>query len=252
MTSAFSGKNNFSTKSIVRRNMSKSAQQNKQQRKEIREQFLKELYNKEESEHGISIFDEKVYKPKRFRTEIKVPMERIRPTQVSAAKVQVKAVKPRKPKTLKSSVNITLRRPTQPKPAPMERKAEVPLGPRPPPEHWNKATPKPRPTVQKQRPVPLPRTKKPIEKPVPPPRIRKPVKQPKEKELQPPVITPEEHEVDPFGTDLQKPLYRKVETAVDGAAVTYMISPTYLDPQNQLTASRQVVREILEKEEWEE
>jgi hypothetical protein len=140
MTSAFSGKNNFSTKSIVRRNMSKSAQQNKQQRKEIREQFLKELYNKEESEHGISIFDEKVYKPKRFRTEIKVPMERIRPTQVSAAKVQVKAVKPRKPKIFKSSVNITLRRPTQPKPAPMERKAEVPLGPRPPSEHWNKPT----------------------------------------------------------------------------------------------------------------
>jgi hypothetical protein len=66
------------------------------------------------------------------------------------------------------------------------------------------------------------------------------------------VITPEEHEVDTFGTDLQKPLYRKVEIAIDGAAATYMISPTYLDPQNQLTASRQVVREILEKEEWEE
>jgi hypothetical protein len=74
------------------------------------------------------------------------------------------------------------------------------------------------------------------------------VKQPREEKLQPPVITPEEHEIDPFGTDLQKPTYRKVETAVDGAAVTYMISPTYLDPQNQLTASRQVVRKILEKE----
>ena len=108
--------------------------------------------------------------------------------------------------------------------------------------------PKPRTVLSRERPVPKPRTKKPTEKPISPPRIRKPVKQLREVKLQPPVITPEEYEIDPFGTDLQKPTYRKVETAVDGAAVTYMISPTYLDPQNQLTASRQVVRIILEKE----
>jgi hypothetical protein len=108
--------------------------------------------------------------------------------------------------------------------------------------------PKPRTVLSRERPVPKPRTKKPTEKPISPPRIRKPVKQLREVKLQPPVITPEEYEIDPFGTDLQKPTYRKVETAVDGAAVTSMISPTYLDPQNQLTASRQVVRIILEKE----
>ena len=112
----------------------------------------------------------------------------------------------------------------------------------------NRPVPKPRTVLPRERPVPKPRTKKPTEKPISPPRIRKPVKQPREEKLQPPVITPEEHEMYPFGTDLQKPTYRKVETAVDGAAVTYMISPTYLDPQNQLTASRQVVRKILEKE----
>ena len=143
--------------------------------------------------------------------------------KVSTAKVEVKAAKPGKPKTFKSSVNINLRKPQKPISAPPS-------------------------LTTTGKPIPLPRTKKPRAKPIPTPRTRKPLKQPKEKELQPSVITPEEHEIDPFGTDLQKPFYRKIETAVDGAAVTYMISPTYLDPQNQLTASRQVVREILEKE----
>ncbi|CAB3980476.1 Hypothetical predicted protein [Paramuricea clavata] len=83
---------------------------------------------------------------------------------------------------------------------------------------------------------------------VPKERRRKPTKPSNEKELQPKVIEPEECEIDPFGTDLQKPTYGKIETAADGAAVTYMISPTYLNPQSQLTASRQVVREILRKE----
>jgi hypothetical protein len=206
--------------------MSKSAQLKEQRRNEIREQFLQDLYSEEGSEEGISIFDEKVHKPKRFRTEITVHINKAKPMtlpKVSTAKVEVKAAKPGKPKTFKSSVNINLRKPQKPIPAPPS-------------------------LTTTGKPIPLPRTKEPRAKPIPTPRTRKPLKQPKEKELQPSVITPEEHEIDAFGTDLQKPFYRKIETAVDGAAVTHMISPTYLDSQNQLTASGQVVREILEKE----
>ena len=39
------------------------------------------------------------------------------------------------------------------------------------------------------------------------------MKQSKEVGEQPQVITPEEHEIDPFGTDLQIPGHRKIETA---------------------------------------
>jgi hypothetical protein len=74
------------------------------------------------------------------------------------------------------------------------------------------------------------------------------VKQLKESEEQPPVITPELHEIDPFGTDLQIPGHRKIETAANGAAVTYSLTPQYMDPLDQLTASRQVVRSILVNE----
>jgi hypothetical protein len=77
---------------------------------------------------------------------------------------------------------------------------------------------------------------------------RKPLKQLKEQEPQPPVLEPELSEFDPFKTDLQKPNYKKVETAVNGAATTYIITPSHIDPQDQLTSSRQVVREILVKE----
>ena len=116
------------------------------------------MYTKEGSEHGISIFDEKVYKSKVFRTEIKVPMERIKPTQTPKAKVDVRAVNQRKPKTFKSSVNITLKKPTRTPP-------KVPEGVKP----W-RPTPKPRTVLPRMRPVPKPRTLKSKVKPVPKPR----------------------------------------------------------------------------------
>ena len=109
----------------------------------------------------------------------------------------------------------------------------------------NRPVPKPRTVLPRERPVPKPRTKKPTEKPTPPPRNRKPVKQSREDKQQSPVITPYEHEIDPFGTDLQIPGHRKIETAVNGAAVTYSITPSHIDPLDQLTSSRQVVRNIL-------
>jgi hypothetical protein len=111
--------------------------------------------------------------------------------------------------------------------------------------------------LPRTRPTPLPRTKKPKVKPVPPPRVRasesltkprKPVKQLKEQELQPPVLEPELPEFDPFGTDLQIPKHRKIETAVNGAAPTYSITTTHIDPLDQLTSSKQVVRDILVNE----
>jgi hypothetical protein len=112
----------------------------------------------------------------------------------------------------------------------------------------NRPIPKPRTVLPRKRPVPKPRTKKPTEEPISPPRIRKPVKQLKEVEQQPPVITPEEHEIDPFGTDLQIPGHRKIETAANGAAATYSITPSHIDPLDKLTSSRQVVRNILVNE----
>ena len=135
---------------------------------------------------------------------------------------------------------------------PTRKAPEVPKGVTP----W-RPIPKPRTVLPKEKPVPKPRTVLPKVRPVPlprktkptsPPRIRKPMKQLKEVKKQPQVITPEEYEIDPFGTELQKPGYRKIETAANGAAVTYMITPSHMDPLNQLTASRQVVRDILVKE----
>jgi hypothetical protein len=133
------------------------------------------------------------------------------------------------------------------------RKApEIPEGVAP----W-KPTPKPRTVLPREKPVPKPRTKLPKErplplprkiKPTPTPKIRKPVKQLKEVKEQPQVIAPEAHEIDPFGTDLQKPSHRKIETAANGAAVAYALTPQYADPLDQMTASRQVVRSILVNE----
>ncbi|CAB4015988.1 Gastrula zinc finger, partial [Paramuricea clavata] len=117
--------------------------------------------------------------------------------------------------------------------------------------------PKPRTVLPRERPVPKPRTKLPKERPVPKPRTRKPVSPPKvrkpvrvsrEVKEQPIVVTPQEQEIDPFGTDLEKPFHRKIETAANGAAVTYSITPHYMDPLDQMTASRQVVRGILVNE----
>ena len=101
-------------------------------------------------------------------------------------------------------------------------------------------TPKPRTVLPRERPVPKPRTKLPKERPIPKPRtrklvspptkVRKPVRVSREVREQPMVVTPEEHEIDPFGTDLEKPFHRKIETAANGAAVTYSITPHYMDP----------------------
>ncbi|CAB3999567.1 ---NA--- [Paramuricea clavata] len=96
---------------------------------------------------------------------------------------------------------------------PVRKAPEVPKGVAP----W-KPVPKPRTVLPKERPVPKPRTKLPRERPVPKPRTRKPVSAPKvrkpvrvsrEVREQPMVVTPEEHEIDPFGTDLEKPFHRK-------------------------------------------
>ncbi|CAB3977106.1 transcriptional regulator [Paramuricea clavata] len=71
--------------------------------------------------------------------------------------------------------------------------------------------PKPRTVLPRERPVPKPRTKllkegpvpKPsTRKPVSPPKVRKPVRVSREVKEQPIVVTPEEQEIDPFGTDL--------------------------------------------------
>ncbi|CAB4007494.1 Gastrula zinc finger [Paramuricea clavata] len=135
---------------------------------------------------------------------------------------------------------------------PTRKAPEVPKGVTP----W-KPVPKPRTVLPKERPVPKPRIKIPKErpvpkprtkKPVPPPKLRKPARVTREVVEQPVVVTPEEHEIDPFGTYLDKPSYTKIETAANGAAVTYSITPNYMDPLDQMTASRQVVRGILVNE----
>ncbi|CAB4023342.1 Gastrula zinc finger, partial [Paramuricea clavata] len=126
---------------------------------------------------------------------------------------------------------------------PTRKAPEVPKGVAP----WKpreRPVPKPRTVIPRERPLPKPRTKK----PVPPPKLRKPVKVTREVGEQPVVVAPEEHEIDPFGTYLEKPSYRKIETAANGAAVTYSITPNYMDPLDQMTASRQVVRGILVNE----
>ena len=112
----------------------------------------------------------------------------------------------------------------------------------------NRPVPKPRTVLPKEKPISLPRKKKIVERPIPRPRNRKPVKQSREDKQQPPVITPYEHEIDPFGTDIKIPGHRKIETAANGAAVTYSITPSHIDPLDQLTSSRHVVRNILVNE----
>ena len=150
--------------------------------------------------------------------------------------------KPKEKKVYRSEVKIQLKRPARKAP-------DIPEGVSP----W-RPVPKPRTILPKERPVPKPRTILPRERPVPmkrptpPIRVRKPVKQMKEVKEQPQVLEVEEHEIDPFGTDLQMPGHRKIETAANGASVTYSITPQYDDPINQLTSSRQVVRSILVNE----
>ncbi|CAB4003992.1 Hypothetical predicted protein [Paramuricea clavata] len=191
---AFSRKNNFSTKSIGKKKMSKAARMREEQHAKIREQFLRDLFTKDRSESGFSIFDEKEPEPKRYRSEVKIQMDKH------------KAINAEEPKKHRSEVKIQVNKP-------------------------------------KVRPIPLPRKKLQDTKPTPPPRIRKPVKKMREVEQQPQVITPEEHEIDPFGTDLQMPGHRKIETAANGS-----VTPLYSDPLNQMTSSRQVVRSILVNE----
>ncbi|CAB3977707.1 Gastrula zinc finger [Paramuricea clavata] len=209
-------------------------------------------------------------KPK-IDAEVKVPKRRGRPPK---PKVDVKQQKPKvkrqtvaerflEQKKIKLSVPAnSIITPTGPgkftisvdlNKKPTRKAPELPKGVAP----W-KPTPKPRTILPpRERPVPKPRTKLPRERPVPKPRTRKPVSPPKlrkpvrvsrEVKEQPVVVTPEEHEIDPFGTDLEKPFHRKIETAANGAAVTYSITPHHMDPLNQMTASRQVVRGILVNE----
>jgi hypothetical protein len=143
------------------------------------------------------------------------------------------------------AVDLNKKRPTRK--APDVPEGVTPWRPTPKPRTFlpkEKPVPKPRTVLPKERPVPLPRKIK----PTPPPRVRKQVKKSKEVEVQPQVITPEEHEIDPFGTDLQMPGHRKIATAANGAAVTYSLTPSHMDPLDQMTASRQVVRNILVNE----
>jgi hypothetical protein len=198
-------------------------------------------------------------------TEVKVPKKRGRPpkvkTDVTVKKQTVaerflnqrkvklsvpadSAITPMGPGKFTITVDLNKRS--------VRKAPEVPKGVAP----W-RPTSKPRTVLPRERPVPKPRTKLPRErpeplprktKPVSPPNARKPVKMPKEVKEQPSVVIPEEHEIDPFGTDLQKPGHRKIETAANGAAVTYSITPHYMDPLEQMTASRQVVRSILVNE----
>ncbi|CAB4003653.1 Gastrula zinc finger [Paramuricea clavata] len=143
---------------------------------------------------------------------------------------------------------------------PTRKAPEVPKGVapwKPTPKPRERPIPKPRTVLPRERPIPKPRTIFPRERPVPkprtrkpvaPPKLRKPVKVSKEVNEQPVVVTPKEHEIDPFGTYLEKPSHRKIETAANGAAVTYSITPHFMDPLDQMTASRQVVRGILVNE----
>ncbi|CAB4000208.1 transcriptional regulator [Paramuricea clavata] len=191
--------------------------------------------------------------------EVKIPKKRGRPPKVKTDS-EVKVAKRRgRPPKAKSDAKV--KRQTVAERFLSQRKVKLsvpsdsvitPTGPAP----W-KPVPKPRTVLPRERPVPKPRTKLPRERPVPKPRTRKPVSPPKvrkpvrvsrEVKEQPFVVTPEERGVDPFGTDLEKPFHRKIETAANGAAVTYSITPHYMDPLDQMTASRQVVRGILVNE----
>ncbi|CAB4028338.1 Hypothetical predicted protein, partial [Paramuricea clavata] len=74
----------------------------------------------------------------------------------------------------------------------------------------------------------------------PKPKTRKPDRKMREVEPQPNLLQYTVPQIDPFGTDLQKPNHRKIETAANGAAVTYSISPAHIGPLDPLTSSRQV------------
>ncbi|CAB3997204.1 ---NA---, partial [Paramuricea clavata] len=183
-------------------------------------------------------------------TEAKVPKKRGRPPKAkSNAEVKI----PKRERKVKLSVPAdSVITPTGPgkftihvdlNKRPVRKAPEVPKGVAP----W-RPIPKPRTVLPRERPVPKPRTKLPKERPVPkprtrtlvsPPKVRKPVRVSREVKEQPIVVTPEEHEIDPFGTYLEKPFHRKIETAANGAAVTYSITPHYMDPLDQMTASRQ-------------
>ena len=246
MASAFTGKNNFSTKSIGKRKMSKSAQLKEEQRAKIREQFLRDLCTEDNSEQGFSIFEEVEPKTKRYRSEVKIQMGGHKVINAEEPKkhrseTKIQMSKPKATevgqKRFRSEVKIQLKKP---KPVrPIRKALDIPKGVSP----W-----KPRTAPPKVRPIPLRRKKLQDVKPTPPQRIRKPVKQSKEAEKQLQVITPEEHEIDPFGTDLQIPGHRKIETAANGAAVTYSLTPSHMDPLDQMTTSRQVVRNLLVNE----
>ena len=187
--------------------------------------------------------------------EVKIPKKRGRPPKAKRQTVAERFLSQKMVKLLvpansvitttgpgKFTISVDLnRRPTRKAP-------EVPKGVAP----W-KPVPKPRTTLPRERPVPKPRTillrERPVPKPrTPKPKLRKHVKVSREVEKQPTVITPDKQEIDPFGTYLNKPPHRKIETAANGAAVTYSITPQYMDPLDQMTASRQVVRGILVNE----
>ena len=198
---------------------------------------MKDLFTEDNSEHGFSIFEEEEPKTKRYRSEVKIQLKKPKATKAVEKKPE--------PKRYRSEVKIQLKKLKEKPIRPIRKAPDIPKGVSP----W-KPTPKPRTAPPKARPIPLPLPRKKLQdvKPTPPPRIRKPVKQSKEVEEQPQVITPEEHEIDQFGTDLQMPGHRKIETAANGAAVTYSLTPSHMDPLDQMTASRQVVRNILVNE----
>ncbi|CAB3977090.1 Zinc finger 771 [Paramuricea clavata] len=188
-------------------------------------------------------------RPAKAKTNVKVRKQTVAERFLSQRKVKLSVpadsvITPTGPGKFTIHVDLNKR--------PVRKAPEVPKGVAP----W-RPIPKPRTVLPKERPVPKPRTKLPKERPVPkprtikvvsPPKLRKPVRVSREVKEQPIVVTPEEHEIDPFGTDLEKPFHRKIETAANGAAVTYSITPHYMDPLNQMTASRQVVRGILVNE----
>jgi hypothetical protein len=185
-------------------------------------------------------------KPKKFRSEVNMTLEKPVPPTKPQTKESPKPIK-ESPKRYTSHVSIKLRKPEE----------QVKMRPVPKPRtilQRERPVPKPRTILPRVRPVPKPRTVLPVERPVhvekptPPVRRRKPERQTREAKEQPPVVEIEEHEIDPFGTDLQIPGHRKIETAANGASVTYSISPQYHDPIKQLTSSRQVVRSILVNE----
>ncbi|CAB3991349.1 Gastrula zinc finger [Paramuricea clavata] len=188
-------------------------------------------------------------RPPKAKTDVKVRKQTVAERFLNQRKVKLSvpvdsAITPTGPGKFTVHVHLNKR--------PVRKAPEVPKGVAP----W-RPIPKPRTVLPRERPVPKRRTKLLKERPVPKPRTRKPVSPPKvrkpvrvsrEVKEQPTAVTPEEQEIDPFGTDLEKPFHRKIETAANGAAVTYSITPHYMDPLDQMTASRQVVRGILVNE----